>query len=96
MHCYIFDQLQEVELQNLIDKSLSYTKIYNKLYQKQKGSIEDLKLFGTGQALVQPIYREFHEKGTPSYLCLRDRQIVSIGRVYTPSTFYMKSAVRES
>ena len=26
-------------------------------------------------------------------VCTRDRQIVSIERVYTPSTFYMKSAV---
>ena len=26
-------------------------------------------------------------------MCTRDRQIVSIERVYTPSTFYMKSAV---
>ena len=41
------------------------------------------------------IYRGFHEKGTLSYLCPWDRQIVSIERVYTPSTFYMKSAVEE-
>ena len=26
-------------------------------------------------------------------MCTRDRQIVTIERVYTPSTFYMKSAV---
>ena len=37
-------------------------------------------------------YRGFHEKGTHSYLCPQG-QIVSIEQVYTPSTFYMKSAV---
>ena len=40
-------------------------------------------------------YQVFHEKGTFSYLCALgiDMQIISIARVYTTSTFYMKSAV---
>ena len=29
-------------------------------------------------------------------VCTRDRQIISIERVYTPSTFYMKSPVAMS
>jgi hypothetical protein len=37
------------------------------------------------------------EKKVPTATCvLRDRYIVSIERVYTPSTFYMKSAVDDA
>ena len=38
-------------------------------------------------------YRGFHEKGTHNYLCTQGRYIVSIERVHTSSTFYMKSAL---
>ena len=42
-------------------------------------------------------YRGFHGKKGPIATCaLRDRWIDSIERVYTPSTFYMKSAVLHS
>ena len=38
-------------------------------------------------------YRGFHEKGTLPTCVPMDRLIVPFERVYTPSTFYMKSAV---
>ena len=40
-------------------------------------------------------YWVFHEKSTPSYLCELgiDICIVSIERVYTPNTIYLKSAI---
>ena len=36
---------------------------------------------------------DFMKKVPKATFALRDRQIVSIERVYTPSTFYMKTAV---
>ena len=62
---------------------LSYVLLINQKY---------LKIFNKSKSFYK--YRGFHEKGSLSYLwAIRDWRIVSIEWVYTPGTFYMKSAV---
>ena len=46
---------------------------------------------GEKKELVLKLCTRHYMKKLP--VCPSDRQIVSIERVYTPSTFYMKSAV---
>ena len=43
--------------------------------------------------MKRPDNEDFMEKVPTATCALRDRSIVSIERVYTPNTFYMKSAV---